>query len=160
MLDSIRAFFEKSMVPSGSTTTQGLERSRDIRMAACALLLELAHADRDFNEDERKHLRAAIQRHYGLDKSEADQLIGLAEEERAEAIDLWQFTRLINENYSPGQKMVLAEVMWGLVYADGTLGDREEILIRKISDLLDIKPGFLTEIRNRSLLGLEGAQDG
>jgi uncharacterized tellurite resistance protein B-like protein len=156
MLDSIFSFFQKSMVPS--ETSGGLENSHDIRMAACALLLELAHADRDFNADERAHMRAAIQRHYGLDRHEADQLIALAEEERAQAVDLWQFTKLINENYSPGQKMVLAEVMWGLVYADGTLGDREDLLIRKISDLLDLKPGYLTEVRNRTLLGLEGKQ--
>jgi uncharacterized tellurite resistance protein B-like protein len=158
MLDSIFAFFQKSMVPS--ETTEGLEKSRDIRMAACALLLELAYADHDFNADERSHMSSAIQRHYGLDRHDADQLIALAEEERAQAVDLWQFTRLIKENYSPGQKMVLAEVMWGLVYADGSLGNKEEVLIRKISSLLDLKPGFLTEIRNRTLLGLEGKQQG
>ena len=158
MIESIFSFFQKSMVPA--ETSEGLEKSRDIRMAACALLLELAHADRDFNDDERVHMRAAIQRHYGLDRQEADQLIALAEEERAQAVDLWQFTRLINENYSPGPKMVLAEVMWGLVYADGTLGDREEVLIRKISNLLDLKPGYLAEVRNRTLLGLEGKQGG
>ena len=148
MLDSIRSFFQKSMVPAEAG--EGPEKSRDIRMAACALLLELAHADRDFSADERTHLRAAIQRHYGLDPVEADALIALAEEERAQSVDLWQFTRLIKESYSPGQKMVLAEVMWGLVYADGTLGEREEILIRKITDLLDLKPGYLADIRNRA----------
>jgi uncharacterized tellurite resistance protein B-like protein len=52
--------------------------------------------------------------------------------------------------------MVLAEVMWGLVYADGTLGDREEILIRKITDLLDLKPGYLAEVRKRAREGGAG----
>ena len=151
MLESIRSFFHKSMVPSDST--HGLEKSYDIRMAACALLLELAHADSEFTPDERTHLSAAIQRHYGLDRPEADHLIRLAEEERAQAVDLWQFTRLINENYSAGQKMVLAEVMWGLVYADGTLGGREEIMIRKITDLLGLKPGYLADVRRRAQLG-------
>ena len=158
MLEAIRRFVSERLTGESNVPSQGTtpgEPSR-VQLAACALLLELAHADRDFNADERKHLRAAIQRHYGLDRQEADQLIELAEEERSQAIDLWQFTRLINENYSPGQKMVLAEVMWGLVYADGTLGDREEILIRKITDLLDLKPGYLTEVRNRALFGLEG----
>ena len=47
-----------------------------------------------------------------------------------------------------------------LIYADGTIGDREEVLIRKISNLLDLKPGYLAEVRNRTLLGLEGKQGG
>jgi uncharacterized tellurite resistance protein B-like protein len=158
ILESIRSFFQKTMVPA--ETSDGLAKSRDIRMAACALLLELAHADRDFNRDERSHMFSAIKRHYGLDRHEADELIALAEEERAQAVDLWQFTRLINENYSPGQKMVLAEVMWGLVYADGTLGDREEVLIRKITDQLELSPGYLTAVRNRTLFGLEGPDAG
>ena len=37
---------------------------------ACAGTLELAHADSEFTPDERTHLRAAIQRHYGLDRPE------------------------------------------------------------------------------------------
>ncbi len=154
MLENIRAFFQKSMVPSD--TTQGLERSHDIRMAACALLLELAHADDEFGADERAHLRSAIERHYGIERHEADELIRLAEEECAQAVDLWQFTRLINENYSPGQKMVLAEVMWGLVYADGELALREDLLIRKITDLLGLKPGYLADVRRRAKEGGQG----
>jgi uncharacterized tellurite resistance protein B-like protein len=150
MLDSIRAFFQKSMVPDSS---RGLERSPDIRLAACALLLELAHADDEFTSDERAQMQAAIERHFGLKPAEADHLIELAEQERAEAVDLWQFTRLINENYSPGQKMVLAEVMWGLVYADGSLRDREDLLIRKITDLLNLKPGYLADVRRRAQQG-------
>jgi uncharacterized tellurite resistance protein B-like protein len=154
MIEAIRSFFQKSMVPEESST--GLERSQDIRRAACALLLELAHADDDFSADERAHLEGAVQRHYGLDPVEAKELLALAEEERAQSVDLWQFTRLINENYSPGQKMVLAEVMWGLVYADGTLGGREDVLIRKITDLLELKAGYLADVRRRAQRGESG----
>ena len=54
MLKSIKEFFRSSMSPPGQTEPK---RSRkDIRLAACALLLELAHADDEFTEDERQHL--------------------------------------------------------------------------------------------------------
>ena len=55
-----------------------------------------------------------------IDCGDAGECDGPAEnpEEREEAVDLWQFTNLIAENYSTGQKMVLAEIMWGLVYSD------------------------------------------
>ena len=148
MITRIRSFFESVMLPRESGAP--LAKSHDIRMAACALLLELAHADQEFSEAERSHLSSAIQRQYGVNRGEADELIALAEQERAQAVDLWQFTSLIKENYSLGQKMVLAEVMWGLVYSDGELASKEEYLMRKICNLLDLEPGYLAEMRRRA----------
>ena len=106
--------------------------------------------DEEFTEDEREHLESAIRRQYGLEPTQATQLIGLAEEARAGAVDLWQFTSLIAENYSVGQKMVLAEIMWGLVYSDGELADKEQHLMRKISHLLKLEAGYLTLARKRA----------
>jgi uncharacterized tellurite resistance protein B-like protein len=122
---------------------------RDTKLAAVAVLLELAHADDQFTEREREHLHAAVTRQFALDPSEAGELLALAEKERELATDLWQFTSLINENYSRGQKVVLLEVMWGLVYADGELASREEYLMRKICSLLKLEPGYLAEVKKR-----------
>ena len=148
MLDSIKKFFSSSMSPVEESDDE--ENKKDIRLAACALLLELAYADEEFTEDEREHLESAIRRQYGLEPAQATQLIELAEEARAGAVDLWQFTSLITENYSVGQKMVLAEIMWGLVYSDGELADKEQHLMRKISHLLKLEPGYLTLARKRA----------
>ena len=147
MLESIRSFFKSSMSPAADASDQ---RSRtDLRLAACALLLELAHADSEFTSDERAHLEAAMRRQFGLGPGDAEKLITLAEEARAEAVDLWQFTNLIAENYSLGQKMVLAEIMWGLVYSDGDLASKEDYLMRKICNLLRLEPGYLAEARKK-----------
>ena len=137
MLESIKNFFRSSMSPSPEADKA--ESAPDIRLAACALLLELAQADDEFTDDERQHLESAIRRQYGL-----------AQEARDEAIDLWQFTNLIAENYSLGQKMVLAEIMWGLVYSDGDLAEKEDYLMRKICNLLRLEPGYLAEARKRA----------
>ena len=146
MLESIKSFFGASMAPDPQ---QAAVPEEDIRLAACALLLELAHADEDFTDDEARHLEGAIRRQYGLDRDQAAELITLAEKERANAVDLWQFTKLIKETYSLGQKMVLVEVMWGLVYSDGEFSDREEYVMRKVCKLLDIAPGYLADVRKR-----------
>ncbi len=148
MLDSIKKFFSSSMSPVEEYDDG--ESKTDIRLAACALLLELAHADEEFTEDEREHLESAIRRQYGLDPAQATKLIKLADEARAEAVDLWQFTNLIVQNYTVGQKMVLAEIMWGLVYSDGELADKEQYLMRKISHLLGLEPGYLAVARKRA----------
>jgi len=157
MLDVIREFFSGSMQPDPQTEPT-VEHS-DLRLAACALLLEMAWADDEFTEEERDHLQAAVRRHWGLGAEEAERLLAVAEEERRQAHDLYQFTRLIRENYSLGQKMVLAEIMWGLVFADGDLSSREDYLIRKVSGLLDLRIAYLSEARNR-VRGGGAAPDG
>jgi uncharacterized tellurite resistance protein B-like protein len=147
MLDAIRKFFGSSMSPPSDATAT--KSDSDIRLAACALLLEIAHADSEFTEDERQHLESAVRRHFDMDEEGAERLLELAEAERAQAVDLWQFTKLIANNYSTGQKMVLAEIMWGLVYADGELARKEDYLMRKIFSLLKLEAGYLAEARRR-----------
>ncbi len=146
MLDTIKSFFGAKMEPESSDEDVA---EHDVRLAACALLIEIAHADDEFTDDEGRHLRSAMRRQYGLDEEEAEQLIELAETARASAVDLWQFTKLIKQNYSLGQKMVLVEVMWGLVYSDGELSSHEESLMRRVCHLLNLGPGYLADVRKR-----------
>jgi len=134
------------MVPASQEDTID---DAEVRLAACALLIEIAHADEDFTEDERQHLVFAIRMQYGLNGEQAEELISLAEEAQATAVDLWQFTKLIKSTYSIGQKMVLVEVMWGLVYSDGELSSHEESLMRRVCGLLDLAPGFLADVRKK-----------
>lgn len=147
MLDSIRKFFRDSMVPDAEPTVE--DHGDDLQLAACALMLELAYADSEFTEDERRHVEAAVRRHFGVDREQARRLLELAEEEWSRAVDLFQFTRLIAEHYTLGQKMVLVEILWGLVYSDGDLARHEDYLMRKIVHLLGLEPGYLAQARNR-----------
>ncbi len=77
-------------------------------------------------------------------------LLELAEARRNRAVDHFQFTRMIVEHLDVGQRVVLAEVMYGVILADGQVEDRESTLLRKIANLLDIAPGYLTEARKRA----------
>lgn len=157
MLNAIKQFFSSSMTPAPGADPE--EEKHDIRLAACALLLELANADDEFTHDEQQHLESAVRRQFGLDAGEAQKLLELAQKERDDAVDLWQFTNLIAENYSTGQKMVLAEIMWGLVYSDGDLAGKEDYLMRKICNLLRLEPGYLAEARKR-FSGERGSAEG
>ncbi|MGD2047045.1 MAG: TerB family tellurite resistance protein [Gemmatimonadota bacterium] len=154
MIDAIKKFFGTSMTPSEDPDEA--RDGKDLRLAACALLLEVAHADAEFTDDERQHLQSAVRRQFGVDHEEAQRLMELAEAERSQSVDLWQFTKLISDNYSMGQKMVLAEIMWGLVYADGELASKEDYLMRKIFSLLRLEPGYLAEAKRRMEEGQRG----
>ncbi|MFQ6046431.1 MAG: TerB family tellurite resistance protein [Gemmatimonadales bacterium] len=170
MLDSVKRFFGKYLEPAqaarpeagvghgGPETTEsggGGQRPDPLHLAACALLLELAHADEEFSPEERLHLEEALERHFALPAETARELMEIADRERRRAADLYQFTSLIARRYSVGQKMVLAEVMWRLVYADGELAKHESYLMRKVSNLLGLKPGYLAQAR-KNALGEEG----
>ena len=149
MLDSIRGFVSRRIfgdpaAPHPDTTTP---RPSGVQIAACALLLELAHADGEFSAAERAHIERAVGRHFGLDEATTRELLELAEAERRESIDHFQFTRLLAEQYDLGQKMVLAEVMWGVVLADGEIATHEGWLLRKLAHLLELEPGYLAEAK-------------
>jgi uncharacterized tellurite resistance protein B-like protein len=147
MLNLIKRLLSASKAPADEGDLNAADG--DVRLAACVLLLELANADDEFTADERQHLHAAVRRQFGLDAEEAEQLLEQAGAEREQAVDLWQFTNLVAEKYSTGQKMVLAEVMWGLVYSDGDLATKEDYLMRRICSLLRLEPGYLADARKR-----------
>lgn len=160
MLDGIRSFFDRNIAPAAGPEDHAEAvpsgTSPDpVPLAACALLLELAHADDEFTADERAHIEEALLRHFDLEPDAVTELIRLAEEERTRSVDLYQFTKLISEQYDLGQKMVLAEIMWRVVYADGELAKHESYLMRKLSNLLGLKPGYLADARKK----VRGAED-
>ena len=154
MLKAIQDFFNKNIEPppppqaeDGRDEEQGHDA---VAIAACALMLELAHADDEFTDDERQHIEEAVTRHFNVPAEAAGELIALADEERRRAVDLYQFTSLIASRFDEGQRMVLAEVMWRIVYSDGVLAKHEHYLMHKVSNLLDLKPGYLSEAKKRA----------
>jgi uncharacterized tellurite resistance protein B-like protein len=141
MFERIGSFFRGRMLPSDSA--EGIASSHEVRLASCALLLELAYADNAFTADEHEHIENAVRRHFGLDHDQAEELLLMADWQRRLDGNVGTFARLIADHYSIGQKMVLAEVMWGLVRSDGSLAPREEALMTRVNALLGFKPGYL-----------------
>lgn len=149
MLDAIKTFVMSRIVrpDSPARPAEGQRGPSPIQVAACALLLELAHADNEFSPAERAHIELALQRHFGLDETTVRELIELAQAERDQAVDHYQFARTITQHYDLGQRMVLAEVMWGVILADGEIARHESYLVRKLANLLDLAPAYLAQAR-------------
>lgn len=143
MLDAIRNLFSKP-VEAGPVPAARQVDADPLHLAACALLLDIAHADGEFSAAERAHLEQVLERHFSLPSESGQRLIELADAERRKAIDHFGFTNTLKHGYDLGQKMVLAEVMWGLVLADGQIAEHEHYLTRKIANLLDLEPGYLS----------------
>jgi uncharacterized tellurite resistance protein B-like protein len=146
MFDALKSLFARRAPESPDDAPA---QSRNLQIAACALLLELAHADQEFTADERQNIEDVAMRHFDLPAESARELMAVAEEARRGAVDLHQFTSLVLQHYDEGQRMVLAELMWRVIHADGRLTEQESQLARKVANLLDLKPGYLAEARRR-----------
>ena len=157
MLDAIkRALFKSASSATSAPAPAAPAGDDELAVAACALLLELAHADDEFSEAERRHIQEALARHFGLGAEASAELMTLAQDRLGQATDLHQFTSVIATQYDEGQRMVLAEVLWRVVYADGKVSQHESYLMRKLANLLDLRPGYLAEARNRAVPGSTG----
>lgn len=156
-MDSFRKFFNQRMRPDSSAGNGNVRQDvNPLHVAACALLLELAYADDVFTEDERSHVHAILMRHFSLDYDTAHELMKLADEERRRSVDVFQFANLVRTSYDIGQKTLLAEIMWGLILTDGEVARHESYMLRKIANLLDLEPGYLSQARATAAAKLGG----
>ena len=134
-MNIVKTFFQKEPAEEGREE----DSQQKIQVATCALLLEVANSDDEFSEIERENIVRILEEDFRLSDEYAQELIELAEKERKERIDLWGFTRLINENYSIEEKIRVIELVWKVIYADGKLDKYEDHLVHKLSKLLKLE---------------------
>ena len=135
MFDSLSGFFKDKMAPAESRD----DDLTNLQVAACALLLEAAHADSDFTEEEEKTIAGMVGARFGLDAEQTSELLHVADEDRRTRGDLYQFARLINDNFSHARKLAVLELLWQVVYSDGVLEAHEDALMHKMGTLLGVR---------------------
>jgi len=117
------------------------------RIAACVLLLEAAHADDDCSPAERARIVATVTARFALSPAYAAELLEVANQERRNGVDLWQFTNTVNQHFSKQEKMALLEDVWGIIFADGHLERHEDHLVHKLANLLRLTHPELIEAK-------------
>jgi uncharacterized tellurite resistance protein B-like protein len=134
MRGMVKRFFGKVTGLNSKTVDQ--KTHHDILVAVCALFVEMAHIDETFTPTEMETILSILQEKYGLSQEHADALIAEAERELKQSVDLWQFSNLINENYSSEEKIEIIETLWRIVYVDGKIDRYEHYLMKKLKNLL------------------------
>jgi uncharacterized tellurite resistance protein B-like protein len=139
VLGRLRAYFRDHLAPDADDDPEHRRH-----LAAAALLIEIARADFEFDDEEQAAIRAVLHDALDLPEAEIDELVDLASEESRDATSLHQFTRLVNESHSVDQKRRLMEDLWRVAYADGRIDKYEEQLLRRIAELLHLRhPEFM-----------------
>ncbi len=146
MINAIRQFFESHILEETleeATTEHGLQ------LATAALLIEMSRADFDAKAEDKAAVVTVVGRVFELNDQETHELVALAEAEVKQSTSLYQFTSLINQEFSPEQKAHVVELLWEVAYADGQLHKYEEHLVRKIADLIHVPHRIFIRAKHR-----------
>ncbi len=145
MIDKLKGFFGKPQ-PKGSKEASQVSE-HDVRVAVCALFVEMARIDKTFTPAEMETILSILKDKYGLSGEHADALIAEADRELEQSVDLWQFARLINENYSTEEKIEIIEILWQMVFVDGKMDEYEHYLMNKLKNLLRLSHDQLIDAK-------------
>ena len=100
-----------------------------------ALLIHAAKIDENYTENEKKIIKKVIMDLNKISSNQADELLKLAEIKEEESNQIIEFTKEIKK-YSMEFKLKIVEIIWKIVYSDGTCDSYESTLIRRICGLL------------------------
>jgi uncharacterized tellurite resistance protein B-like protein len=148
MIDLVKQFFGKSA--KDRVEDQEVSTDHDIRIATCALLLEMSNIDGEFSESERGNIISILKDDYQLSDEHAAELLEASNENLQKSTDLWRFASLINQNYSIEEKIRVIEMIWRIAFADGNLDKHEDYLVHKLAKLLRLTHKQLIEAKLRA----------
>ncbi len=106
--------------------------------AAAVLLLEMAVTDEGGNEVELDVIHQAMRNAFGMDAAELEALIEQAHQARRESVSLHDFTRGLRTGLDLEVRAELVEWLWRVAFADARLDKHEELLVRRVADLLGV----------------------
>jgi len=113
------------------------ERQDDKNILITALLIHAAKIDENYTDTEKKIIKRALIDLFNIGPDQAEVLIKQAEKKEEESNQIVEFTREIKK-YSMESRLKIIEVIWKIVYSDGTSNNYESNLIRRICGLLYI----------------------
>ena len=102
-----------------------------------ALLIHAARIDENYTDIEKEIIKKALVELNNISSDQAKNLIKFAEKKEEESNQIVEFTREIKK-YPIELRLKIIEVIWKIVYSDGTSDDYESNLIRRICGLLYI----------------------
>ncbi len=132
MLDLIKKIIKGS--PEGKPDSE--TNTGDAHVALCVLLLEAAHVDGECSNEEKEHVAETLMRECGIARGQLDELIASGDKERKESVDLFRFTRYMNNNFSKEEKIAAMEAVWRVIHIDGRLESHEDHFAHKLANLL------------------------
>jgi uncharacterized tellurite resistance protein B-like protein len=147
MLETLRQFIADVVSPQAHEN-QAFDDT-GYRLAATALLIHVISLDGEPSAIEKSKLHSLIETRFGLDPGTADRLIAAATLEEGEAVDLYHFTSVIMRSVNEEGRLRIVEMMWELVYVDGSVSEFEENVVWRAADLLAVSSRDRVNLKRR-----------
>lgn len=128
------------------------ERESALRLATAVLMVDVARADRIFDEAEFERTLQLIEKHFGLPTEDAAQLINEADEKAVDLVSAYELTEVLHKHLDEEEKTRIIGLLWDIAYADGALDKYEDSLILKISDLLYVSRARVMRLKHDAAL--------
>ena len=119
--------------------TEDNSEKKKLQIATCAIFLEMAKSDDNCTEEESKQIVSVMQRTFDLEKEYVDELIDLAKSRLVQSISIYEFTDIINTNFTSDEKFELMKNLWRLIYTDQKLDKYEDQLVKKLGKMLHLE---------------------
>ena len=100
-----------------------------------ALLIHAAKIDENYTEVEKKMIKTAIKNLNGLNDEAIENILVKAEIKQQESNQIVEYTKEIKKK-SMEFRLKIIDIIWKIVYSDGTNDTYESNLIRRICGLL------------------------
>ena len=107
------------------------------KVLIASILIHAAKIDEVYTDNEKEIIKKALLNLYGIEKDEAAKILSLAEIKEQESNQILEFTKEIKKN-SVEFRLKIIEILWQIVYSDGTQDIYESNLIRRVCGLLYI----------------------
>jgi len=129
--------FIKQALTSNLASPESVQDNNErTTVAAGVIFLEAVHADDECTDDEMNHAIETLCSDFNLSRKHAEDLLELAQQERNRAVDLFEFTNHINNEFSRDERKAVLETVWRIIYIDGQLEKHEDYFVRKLTHLL------------------------
>ncbi len=149
MLDRLVTFFKA--LPSGENG-KGRFSKNDPRLAAAALMFHVMDADGERRKVERKRLSQLISEAYGLKGEALKRLLEDSEQADQEAVDLYTFTSVLKRNLDEEARIHFIELMWDVVFADGSAHELEENVVWRVAELIGVSSRDRVTMKQKAAL--------
>ena len=120
-----------------------------LQLATAALLTRVATVHIEMSQARRTKLHAVLRSHFDLDDPATAMLLEESAAVDRAAVDLYHFTRQLNQLLNDESRRRLVRMMWEVAYADGRVNELEDNIIWRVADLLGVTTRQRVELRQQ-----------
>jgi uncharacterized tellurite resistance protein B-like protein len=126
MLKLIKSLFgRKPIIDSIAVDHAGRPVGQDVLEAVVRLLIEITRSDSDIADEEAGAIMDVVMTYFAESEEQIPALLRRVADQTKQGENLNEVFALLNQTYSPDQRLLLLSVCWRIVMADGEIARSE-----------------------------------